>query len=48
MKPFTLIPDRGFKDYAALYSMDEPTTEILVRNAATIVERQTAHELKDG
>ena len=48
VKPFTLIPERGLKDYAALYSMDEPTTEILLRNAATIVERQTAHELKDG
>ncbi len=48
VKPFTLIPERGLKDYAALYSMDEPTTEILLRNAATIVERQTAHELKDA
>lgn len=48
VKPFTPIPDRGLKDYAALYSMDEPTTEILLRNAARIVERQTAHELRDG
>lgn len=48
VKPFTLIPERGLKDYAALYSMDEPTTEILLRNAAAIVERQTAHEFKDG
>jgi hypothetical protein len=48
VKPFTLIPERGLKDYAALYSMDEPTTEILLRNAATIVERQTAHDFKDG
>ena len=48
VKPFTLIPERGLKDYAALYSMDEPTTEILLRNAATVVERQTAHDFKDG
>ena len=48
VKPFTLIPERGLKDYAALYSMDEPTTEILLRNAAAIVERQTAHDFKDG
>lgn len=48
VKPFTLTPERGLKDYAALYSMDEPTTEILLRNAATIVERQTAHDFKDG
>lgn len=48
VKPFTLIPERGLKDFAALYSMDEPTTEILLRNAAAIVERQTAHDIKDG
>jgi len=48
VRPFTLIPERGLKDYAALYSMDEPTTEILLHNAAAIVERQTAHEIKDG
>lgn len=48
VKPFTLIPDRGFNDYAALYSMDEPTTEILIRNAALIVEKQCGHEIKDG
>lgn len=48
VKPFTIIPERGLQDYAALYSMDEPTTEILLRNAATIVERQTAHDFKDG
>ncbi|MCA9220251.1 MAG: DUF1588 domain-containing protein, partial [Planctomycetales bacterium] len=48
VEPFALIPDRGFKDYAALYSLDEPTTEILLRNAAIIVNRQCEHELKDG
>ncbi|HYG74465.1 MAG TPA: DUF1588 domain-containing protein [Planctomycetota bacterium] len=48
VKPFTLIPDRGLNDYAALYSMDEPTTEILVRNAALVVEKQCAFEITDG
>ncbi|MFM8270839.1 MAG: DUF1588 domain-containing protein [Gemmata sp.] len=46
--PFTLAPERGIKDFAGLYSIDEPSTEILVRNAEAIVDVQTAHEVKDG
>ena len=46
--PFSLVPERGIRDYAALYAMDEPTAEILVRNAQAIVERQCAHEIVDG
>ena len=46
--PFALVPDRGIRDYAALYAADEPTTEILVRNALAIVERQCAHEIVGG
>jgi cytochrome c553 len=48
VQPFTLIPERGIKDFAALYTIDEPSTEILVRNAEAIVEIQTGHEVKDG
>ncbi|HND56283.1 MAG TPA: DUF1592 domain-containing protein, partial [Pirellulaceae bacterium] len=48
MQPFTLIPDRGIKDFAGLYSIDEPSAEILLRNAEAIVDGQTAHEFKDG
>ena len=48
MQPFSMITERGFKDYASLYTLDEPTTEILVRNARLIVERQCDHEVKDG
>lgn len=48
VQPFTMIPERGIKDFAALYSIDEPSTEILLRNAEMIVDGQTAHELKDG
>lgn len=47
-QPFLLIPERGIKDYAGLYSIDEASTEILVRNAEAIVEAQTLHILKDG
>jgi hypothetical protein len=48
VQPFTLIPERGIKDYAGLYSIDEPSTEILLRNAEAIVLAQCAHEIKDG
>ncbi len=48
VQPFTLVPDRGIKDFASLYAIDEPSTEILLRNAQLIVEGQTAHEIKDG
>ena len=48
VQPFTLIPDRGIKDFAGLYSIDEPSAEILLRNAEAIVDGQTAHEFKDG
>lgn len=48
VQPFTASPERGIKDFAALARVDEPTTEILLRNAEAIVQRQTAHELVDG
>ncbi|MCX7665802.1 MAG: DUF1588 domain-containing protein [Gemmataceae bacterium] len=40
-QPFTLVPERGIKDFAGLYSIDEPSTEILLRNAELIVHAQT-------
>jgi hypothetical protein len=42
VQPFTLEPERGIKDFAGLYTIDEPSTEILLRNAELIVEAQTA------
>ncbi len=48
VQPFVLVPERGIRDFAGLYAIDEPSTEILIRNAEAIVEVQTAHELKDG
>ncbi len=38
--PFTLSGERGIRDYAGLYSVDEPSTETLLRNAAAIVDWQ--------
>ena len=48
VQPFTLIPERGIKDFAGLYTIDEPSTEILLRNAEAIVEVQTGHDLQGG
>lgn len=48
VQPFTLIPERGIRDFAGLYSIDEPSTEILLRNAEILGDAQTAHEIKDG
>ncbi len=48
VQPFTANPERGIKDFAALARVDEPTTEVLLRNADAIVEKQTAHEILDG
>lgn len=48
VQPFTVIPQRGIKDFAELYSIDEPSTEVLLRNAEMIVAGQTAHAIKDG
>jgi hypothetical protein len=48
VQPFSVTPERGIKDFAELYTIDEPSTEILLRNAQAIVEGQSAHEFKDG
>jgi len=48
VQPFTMIPERGIKDFAGLYTIDEPSAEILVRNAEAIVASQTGHTVKDG
>lgn len=48
VQPFTASPERGIKNFAGLARVDEPTTEILLRNAEAVVEKQTAHELVNG
>jgi mono/diheme cytochrome c family protein len=48
VQPFTLVPERGIKDFAGLYTIDEPSTEILIRNAEAIVEAQTGHTITNG
>jgi hypothetical protein len=48
VQPFSVGPERGIKDFAALASIDEPGTEVLVRNATDIVGAQCAHDVVDG
>jgi cytochrome c551/c552 len=48
VQPFTLSPTRGIRDFSSLYSIDESSTEILLRNAEVIVAAQSAHMVKDG
>lgn len=48
VQPFTLHPERGIRDFSSLYSIDEASTEILLRNAEIIVAGQSAHEFVDG
>jgi hypothetical protein len=48
VQPFTLSPERGIRDFSGLYSIDESSAEILLRNAEVIVAAQSAHEIKDG
>ena len=47
-QPFGELTDAGLKDYAAAFSIDEPTTDQLIRNARSIVASQTRGELKEG
>ena len=48
VQPFSVGPERGIKDFAALAAIDEPGTEVLVRNATAIVEAQCGHDIVDG
>lgn len=41
-QPFSLLAEDGLKDYAAAFSIDEPTTMQLYRNAKEIVAKQTS------
>ncbi|MFX8903102.1 hypothetical protein ABTM99_19215, partial [Acinetobacter baumannii] len=43
IQPFSLGGERGIRDYADLHTIDEPTTELLLRNAAIVVQVQTGY-----
>ena len=44
-QPFAVLPGDDFKDFAAPYYVDEPTADMLFRNAELIVEGQTTGKL---
>jgi hypothetical protein len=46
--PFSAGSERGIQDFAALGRVDEPAVEVLLRNAAVVVDAQTAHRIVDG
>lgn len=45
-QPFALREEAGLKDYAALYWIDEGSTDILMRNAEKIIDILTSHSLQ--
>ena len=47
-QPFSMLPGHSFKDYSAPYYIDEPTTDLLMRNADVIVTKQIEFRVKDG
>lgn len=47
-QPFSLLPDEGFKDYAAAFAIDEATMAQLLRNAREVVAVQTAFRVENG
>jgi len=48
VQPFTASSERGIKDFSSETAIDEPSAEILVRNADLIVAAQSGHEIVDG
>lgn len=46
-QPFSVLPGEGFKDYAAPYYIDEPTTDLLLRNAELVVANQTSKKYRE-
>ena len=41
IQPFSVLGDRGIRDFADLFNIDESATETLLRNAAIVVQVQT-------
>ncbi|NBV23108.1 MAG: DUF1588 domain-containing protein [Proteobacteria bacterium] len=47
-QPFSTLTGEGFKDFASGFTVDEPTTSLLLRNADAIVAAQTRFSYEDG
>lgn len=48
IQPFSLVPGQQISDYSVLYSVDESSAEIVLRNAQQLVESWTRVEFRDG
>lgn len=48
IRPFPMLDDTGFRDYALVFPLDEPTTDQLIRNAQNIATIQTGFRVKQG
>ncbi len=48
IQPFSMLPGQQISDYSTLYSVDEPSAEIVLRNAQQLIETATRIELRDG
>jgi hypothetical protein len=48
IQPFSLIPGQQISDYSAIYTVDESSTEIILRNAEQLIESWTRVEVQDG
>ncbi|MEY4198784.1 MAG: hypothetical protein RLZZ265_524 [Verrucomicrobiota bacterium] len=47
-QPFSALTGEGFKDFAGAFTVDEPTTGLLLRNADAIVAAQTRFSYEAG
>lgn len=47
-QPFAVPPGTGFKDYAAMGSVDDSSADQLLRNARVLVEYSTRMKMQDG
>jgi len=47
-QPFSLIPGQQFSDYSVLYTVDESSAEIVLRNAQQLVTLQTKFKREGG
>ena len=48
IQAFSMVPGQQISDFSALYTIDESSTEIILRNAQQLIASWTQVELRDG
>jgi len=48
IQPFSMLPGQQISDFSTLYAVDEPSAEIVLRNAQQLIDASTRTELRDG